>query len=129
MQYVDANYTLRYLLNDDKTQAPAAASVIESGTAELAVETVPEIVYVLTGRYGIPRREVAEHMTEFIEGSGILIERKNSMLKAIELFASTTMDFVDCMLAARAIVEHAHIHTFDKKLLKYIEKECAKKVE
>ena len=51
------------------------------------------------------------------------MERKNVMVRAVEIFAETKLDFVDCILAAYHDVEGANVFTFDKKLKKRIERE------
>jgi predicted nucleic-acid-binding protein len=123
MQYVDTNIVLRYLLDDDKQQSPLAKEIIESGEAELPIEVLPEVVYVLQGPYGLGRKQIAEAIIALLDNSGLLIERRVTVLKAMDYYATTKLDFIDSMLAARSIVEKAPIHTFDKKLRKLIERE------
>jgi predicted nucleic acid-binding protein len=42
--------------------------------------------------------------------------------KALQIFNATTLDYEDCFLIAQALLENGDIATFDKKLLKTLEK-------
>lgn len=110
---IDANVALRYLLEDNNTQAQKAAEIIESG-AEITVEVLAECVYVLEGLYEVPRSRIAESL-------GILLDdvecRRNAVAcAALGFYSGSKLDFVDCVLAAERSVLGRDICTFDKKL-------------
>jgi predicted nucleic acid-binding protein len=50
----------------------------------------------------------------------ILQDNKNVVNYALGIFASSSLDFVDCLLVAYAKEEQYAIFTFDKKLQKYL---------
>ncbi|MBQ5365719.1 MAG: PIN domain nuclease, partial [Spirochaetales bacterium] len=58
MKLLDANAILRFLLNDIKEQAAEVAQAIRGG-AITTPEVLAEVVYVLSGLYGMPRNEVS----------------------------------------------------------------------
>ena len=123
MQLADTNIILRYILNDNQELAGLARQIIETGAVEAKTEVIAEAVYVLKGVYGATPVEISAALTVFIEYSGILVEDKAMLVKALELFGSQNLGFVDCILAACAATNDARIHTFDKKLKKLIAQE------
>ena len=114
---VDANIILRYLIGDGGELAQRAREVIESGEAYTYPEVLAEVVYVLSGVYGVSRTEIctafrvlAQHMSFFDYGM---------LLGAFNYYELTTMDFVDCLLAARNLVLDEPVASFDKQVQRY----------
>jgi len=110
---LDANAVLRYLLEDQPDQANEVEQAISQG-AEVTLEVLAECVYVLSGVYGVSRSGIAESLCILLDEVGC--QRFNTAVSAIGLYRGSTMDFVDCILAA----EHEkgrEVLTFDKKLL------------
>ena len=110
---VDANVILRYLINDDEDMAIESEMVIKNGACTLP-EVLAEVVYVLRSVYKVERKEIADKLLEVLED--IEIEHHNVMIRAIEIFSNTNLDFVDCVLIAYHEVEGMEIFSFDKKL-------------
>ena len=63
MTILDANFVLRYLLQDDEAMFVEASGVIENDMCLLLGEVVAEVVYVLGGYYEVPRDEIARALT------------------------------------------------------------------
>lgn len=120
MQLIDANVILRFILNDNNQMAQRAAEVIASG-AYTKPEVIAEVVYVLKSVYSAPK----EQIQSVIRGLSdiIQIENSNCVVCAADLFASTSLDFVDCLLVAYHSLNDETIFTFDKKLNKYLNDE------
>ncbi len=117
MLVLDANYILRYLLNDNKKMAKQAKETILNEHCLILNEVLAEVVYVLSGVYKTPKEVISSTLTEFIMLENFtLYESKTLMLKALRIFQSKNLDFVDCYLCA--LSETYHIKTFDKKLIK-----------
>lgn len=115
---LDANAILRYLLLDNEEQARAVREAVERG-AETVPEVLCECVYVLQGKvYGFSRPEISRALSALLED--VECERGASMLRALEVYASTRLDFVDCILAAMAEVEGRDVLTFDRKLARLL---------
>jgi len=74
----------------------------------------------MCGIYEFSRDEVSDALIELTEFDNLFFERKIFLRKALELFKSTKLDFVDCLLCAYSEVDE--IKTFDKKLIKCIDK-------
>ena len=62
---LDANAILRYLLDDDAEMAARTRSALSYG-AFLLPEVLAEVVYVLSGVYAVPRKELAEKTIPFL---------------------------------------------------------------
>lgn len=110
---IDANVILRYLLDDHAILSEKAKEIVELGAYTLP-EVIAEVVYVLKGVYKVERRELAEALQEFMQE--IDIEHKDVIFASLEIYADTSLDFVDCILIAYHKVWHVEIASFDKKL-------------
>ena len=91
------------------------------GGAFLLPVVLMETSHVLRTFYEVDRQKIAEQLLIVLDW--VEMERKNIMIRAVEIFAETKLDFVDCILAAYHDVEGANVFTFDKKLKKQIERE------
>ena len=114
---LDANAILRYLLNDIEEQAETVEKAIKNGAYTIP-EVMAEVVYVLCGVYECERKEIADTIRVLLDE--IDISDKPVILSALDLFGSTNLDYVDCILVARAVVLNENVLTFDKKLTKQI---------
>ena len=57
---------------------------------------------------------IVEGLSKVILSAGIRCVKRDEMLDALQRFASTTCDFLDCYLAALAAASGDHVATFDK---------------
>ncbi|MBR0312366.1 MAG: PIN domain-containing protein [Oscillospiraceae bacterium] len=110
---VDANVILRHLLRDVEEQS-AQARIIIAGGAFTTTEVLAEVVYVLQGVYKVPRGRIAEALTALL--GEVLTDHADVMEKALAIYAARSLDFVDCVLIARALILGDDVFTFDKKL-------------
>lgn len=120
MQLIDSNVILRFILNDNVEMAQRAAEVIASG-AYTKPEVIAEVVYVLKSVYSTPKDKIKS----IIHGLSDIVRIENSdcVVYAIDMFASTSLDFVDCLLAAYHLLNGELVFTFDKKLNKHLNME------
>lgn len=114
---VDANVILRYLLKDVEDMAEEAARVMQGGAFTLP-EVLAEVVYVLSKVYGVERKEISSTLIILLDS--LEINRREIMINALEIFADTNLDFVDCILAAYHKTDSVEVFTFDKKLNKLL---------
>ena len=117
---VDANVILRCLLRDIEEQANKADEVIKAGAWTLP-EILAEVDHVLRTFYNVERKDIAEQLFKALKR--IEVERPAVMFRAVEIFAETNLDFVDCIIAAYHELENAEVFTFDKKLKNRLERE------
>ena len=110
---LDANAVLRYLLEDIQEQADEVAEAVACG-AEVTVEVLAECVYVLSGVYEVPRSAIAESLGLLLDE--VACRRGNAAAAALGLYAGSSFDFVDCVLAVEHDISSRPVLTFDKKL-------------
>ncbi len=123
----DTNYILRYLLKDDAGQFTEAFTFFEqvrSGKVHAVVleSVLTECLYVLTKHYQVPRIAAAENMLGILAYKGIINHDQGRLATALGFFMKTTLDPVDCLLAATSLLEKRTLLSFDKALLKAIAK-------
>lgn len=119
----DTNTILRYLLKDEPGQYALAESVFEKvrlgqKQAVILEGVVLECLYVMTKYYKVPRRQAAESLRGMLEYRGIRNENRDELLGALEKFAATRLDFVDCLLGEMAVSRKMEIFTFDEGIRK-----------
>lgn len=115
---LDTNMILRYLLNDNEEMALKAENVIKKEQVYVTIEIIAEVVYVLKGVYSVEREEIKESLLAFLKE---VVAVEEDVLKiGIETYAKHTLDFPDCILYAYHRVKGYEIKTFDKKLLKLL---------
>jgi len=115
MRLVDANVILRYLLNDNQEMARRAKAVIEDG-AYTKPEIIAEVVYVLKGVYKATRTDIRDFIREMLKA--VHCTESNAVAYAVDVYADTSLDFVDCLLIAYHILGKEDVFTFDKNLAK-----------
>jgi len=121
MRVLDANYILRYLLEDHPQMHEMAREVIEQEACLVPGEVIAEVVYVLEGYYETPRAQIAEALAVLMEQAGLMMhEPVEIMLEALTIYEQTRLDWVDCYLCA--LSRKYSVATFDKKLKKCVEK-------
>ena len=120
---LDTNMVLRYLLNDVPEQFAVAKQVFDElrtseRTAILLESVLAECVYVLKLHYKVPKDELAEMLDNILRYPGIVNTDKPSLREALKLYAANDMDFVDCILVAKARIGELELVTFDQGLKK-----------
>lgn len=113
MKLVDTNYLLRYILRDDEDMYQKACKIIEEG-ASTRLESIPELIYVLTGYYGVKRKEAALAVTELLKD--IEIPEKAIILETLNIYRESKLDYVDCVYISVSKRNNERVLTFDKKL-------------
>jgi predicted nucleic acid-binding protein len=121
---LDANVLLRFLVQDDPKQGAAADALMEKAERrEIVLHldglAVAEVVYVLIGRYGRTRAEVANVLLAFIQNAGIETVESEVVIGALRRFAAINVDFADAWLAARAALLDCPVASFDRDFDKF----------
>lgn len=117
----DANVWLRYLLNDIPQQADTAEIYLKQakeGKISLIVSfiVIIELVFTLTKFYRWERQEVVHKLIELIEVPQLKIEKREALIKAMQLYSEQNISFVDAILVTEAQLNKYELLTFDKKL-------------
>lgn len=106
--FLDTNVLVRYLTRDDPDKMERSRRLLaraEGGELALVVSesVVVELVQVLSSRrlYNIARTEVARAVSTIIGLSGVRMADKDALLRALEVWASSSADFVDALIFAQ----------------------------
>ncbi len=117
MRLIDANVILRCILNDIPEMSERAMQIIEDG-AYTKPEIIAEVIYVLKSVYSTPKekiKSIIHRVSEYVH-----FENCDSVLYAVDLFSSVSLDFVDCLLIAYHVLNGENVFSFDKKLNKHL---------
>ena len=123
MKILDANMILRFLLKDDEKSAVIVRNMIKSESVLILPEIIAEVVYVMTRVYKYERTKTVSGISAFLNYHHIVTEKHDVVLKALQYFGDTSLDFADCLLCAYHTVSGYEICTFDKKLNNFIKRE------
>ena len=101
-----------------RQKAGALLEPLPDDSVELPLYIVAEAVYVLTqnNAYDYTRDLTATLLKGIIAFMQFSCSRDTAN-RALDLFAATKLDFVDCLLLARNQLHHQTVLTFDKALL------------
>ena len=99
--------------------ADEAEIIIKEGSAQVPIEVVAEVVYVLKGVYSIEREKIKSCLLDF--KSEIHPIEPEEMKLGLETYAEQNLDFVDCILYAYNRIKGYKIKTFDTKLKRLLE--------
>ncbi|MBM3129464.1 MAG: type II toxin-antitoxin system VapC family toxin [Chloroflexi bacterium] len=104
---IDTDVIIRLLTGDDLEKQARARGLfkrIEAGEVIVfaPITTIADCVYVLSSPslYKLPRAEVVGLLLPILRLRGFRMQDRRAVLKALDLFAATTLDFGDAYLAA-----------------------------
>lgn len=117
MKIADANIILRYLLKDNEEFYCRAAQIIEENNIYLPFEVIAEIVYVLEKVYKVPRIKINSALVSLFSYENIDTIDKDIIVQSLNLYSTTSLDFVDTLLIGYNKVRKYKIFSFDKKLI------------
>ena len=119
MTRIDANVILRFLLADNEEMFKISKEIMNKNIY-ISNEVLAEVIYVLEKFYKFKRGIIFDKLYKLIGLKNIFNYDKQFLLKALEIYGTSNLDFVDCLLCAFSEIDD--IVTFDKKLLKCIDK-------
>ena len=86
MRFIDANIILRYILDDHAELSPKAKKLIDENIVETPIETICEVVFVLSRTYGIARKDIADTLLDFYENTNCILLHREAVIRGIEYF-------------------------------------------
>ena len=116
---IDTNVILRYLLDDVEDQALIAEHIID-GEAWTTPEVLAEVTYVLEGVYHFTRKDIATAL-EVIDNH-VELQPQAVCTRAIQVYADSELDWVDCMVVAYEQEGLSRVFSFDKELNRRLSK-------
>jgi len=119
--FVDTDVIIRLVTGDDPAKQAAAVALferVEAGDLSLSAPdtVIADAVYVLASPrlYGRPREEIKDILTTLIRLPGFAVAGKPTVLRALDLYEQTGVDFGDAMLvAAMAEAGERHLYAYD----------------
>jgi predicted nucleic acid-binding protein len=105
--FLDTNIFVRLLVRDHEQRYLDCARIFEQieidAVGAVTLEAIiAEVIFVLTSpaRYRLSHAEAVANVRPLVELEGVRIEHKRSLLDALALFESTSLDFADCLAVA-----------------------------
>jgi len=124
MTFVDTNYFLRYLLQDEQKQYQTAKEMFLAGSKgkeKLMSSTIVffEIYWVLRSYYSVPKKKLLQTLGSILRMQFVRFSDRDILEKTIKLFDETNLSLEDCYNLSYAKVHGAReFKTFDQKLTK-----------
>ena len=114
--FVDTNILVRHLTGDPPEMAARTTRFLATERDLLVTDlVVAETVYVLESFYKAPRDQVAEAMRSLISFDSIVVVDSALLLRAIEVYETDRLDFVEAYLVACAeSTEVGRVASFDQ---------------
>jgi predicted nucleic-acid-binding protein len=115
---LDTNVLVRYVMQDDPRQSLRASRLIESFSAEqpgfVPVVVLVELVWVLSGSYGLDRSQVATVLSTLLRSKELVVDRAEAVTQALKRFSAGGADFADALIERLAAAAGCSVTmTFD----------------
>ncbi len=128
MIFVDTNYFLRLLLNDNSAQHDIAKKLISDGAAGkhrlgTSIIVMFEIYWVLSSYYKKNKNQATKTLDSIVDLEFIYLSERDVLRSALTLFAKSNVSLEDCynIYCAQAM-KASGFKTFDLKLASIIRK-------
>ncbi len=106
MTGLDTNVLVRYIMQDDAKQSALATRFVESLSAAspgfVSLVSVVELGWVLSAAYGLNRAQLVEAFEALLRTKEIVVDRAETVWKALRVFQSANADFADCLIERSA---------------------------
>lgn len=122
MLLIDTNILLRYLLQDHAELSAKANEIIANHDVVCLYSVVYEAIHVMKSVYQIDRSIIAHELHALFADQILFSENQAVILKTLTIFQETSLDFIDCLLIAKHMIEGDEIASFDKKLNNHMKK-------
>jgi predicted nucleic-acid-binding protein len=103
---LDTNVLVRYIMQDDAKQSLLATRLVESLSAEapgfVPLVSLVELAWVLPSAYELNRAQLVEAFEGLLRTKEIVVDRAETVWKALRVFQSGNADFADCLIERTA---------------------------
>jgi predicted nucleic-acid-binding protein len=129
MTFVDTNYFLRFLLDDNRDQGRRAGKLFEDsalGKERLmtSIIVIFEIHWVLTSFYQRNKHAVISVLSDIMKMDFIKITERDLLNNAISIYKSSNLDLEDAYNLSFAMKNRVlEFKTFDQRLMKEFNKQ------
>lgn len=120
---LDTNVLVRYIMQDDAKQSSLATRLVESLSVEapgfVPLVSVVELAWVLSSAYELGQGQIVEAFETLLRTKEIVVERAETVWKALRVFQSANADFADCLIERAAVAAGCDkTMTFDRGAVK-----------
>jgi predicted nucleic-acid-binding protein len=121
---LDANVLLRFFLQDDAKQSPAATAFFNKAEAQdinlfLQDTIVAEVTFVMEKVYRRSRERIADALLDFVQNPFITVQNSTTLTDALLRYRTHPVDFPDALVAAEAASRKIPAVSFDKDLNRF----------
>ena len=99
---LDTNVVVRYLVQDDASQARHASRLIEACSADdagfISIVTLAEITWVLNAAYGTSRDKIGDVVENLLQTETLVVQLAEVVWKALAAYRKGAADFADCLI-------------------------------
>lgn len=120
MPAIDANIILRFLTNDDPQKAEACAVLLEKVESTdrhvwLPDLVLADVVWTLEKYYRRSKDEIVELLVSLIALRGLHCSGKETVFRALRLYASHNIDWTDAFVAAQLLAHKTRtVYSYDR---------------
>ncbi len=117
---IGTNVLVRYIAQDDRTQARRATALIERECSEsepgfVGLVVLAEAVWVAESCYSASREEQRQIVRRILETRQLVVQDAETVWQALRLFEQSKADFADCLVESTAAAAGCvRTVTFDK---------------
>lgn len=103
---LDTNVLVRYIMQDDARQSAQATRLVESlsvgSPGFVPLVSVVELAWVLSSAYDLDRTQLVLAFEGLLRTKEIVVERAETVWKAVRAFQDGSADFADCLIERSA---------------------------
>lgn len=118
MLLLDANIYLRYILNDNASQAKKSQDLIKNNEFYTDPTVIAEVIWVFSSYYKIDKEAFIPALLAIVEQKNNKSPSKKLIIQALEYYYSHNLSYIDSYLHCLAKTKNLSLTTFDKKLAK-----------
>ena len=114
--FIDTDVIIRFLTGDDPQKQAAASTLFEQVEQGLLTVAAPDTViadavYVLSSPrlYHLARSAVQELLSALVHLAHFQVQNRSVVLRALELYGSTKLDFGDTLIIASMEQQHSQV--------------------
>lgn len=121
---IDTNVLVRYLTQDEPTQAAQATLIIEQKLTQevpgfIGVVVLVETVWVLQRLYAASTDEIRRTVADLLGCQTLVIEQRDVIARALSVAQSSNCGFADAVIAASALGAGCReILSFDRRAVR-----------
>ncbi|MDR1025429.1 MAG: PIN domain-containing protein [Treponema sp.] len=117
---LDTNAVIHFVQALDLSKFSIVARTLNNNQCYVPAEIIVEAVYIMDGKLQNDRQTTAAKLKDFIALQDGLVSESNAVTFGLNLYASSSLDIVDCLLAGYAKVNGRPVLTFDSSLKKQL---------